>query len=567
MLLLSATLSVRPAQAQLFVRATLDGTQSGTGSLGQGTLYGQFSSDLKTLTYRITVAKLQDTITAAHFHFSANGSVIEPITFHGNTATGTWDIPDTLLKYFFTQGIYANVHTAAFRNGEIRGTLNMAQVLFTVALDSTLEGSGSTALGTGWFRLSQDTVTSLKYSITFAGLGTAYKAMHVHALPSGNVVHPLSAPDSGTASGVWSGFADSILTLLLRGQLYVNVHSMAFPNGEIRGTIMPSGDIPFVAAIDGSNADTSSHGTGTAWAVLNSDLSKITYSVTYAKLLGTYSASHFHTSTTGGVIHPVTFLGQTSTGQWTAPSDVNIQDLLQGRVYVNIHSSAALGGEINGTLHFYDGTFTTTLDGAQAGTSSTGRGTGWIHYGLSDNIPDYQVTFAGLTSTYTAAHFHIAPAGTVVFPLSFPDTATASGSWPLADTLMVALAEGNIYVNVHSTADRGGEIRGNFAEIPPVVASVAQSSPNSPGSFTLDQNYPNPFNPSTIISYRLSQSSPVSLKVYDLLGRVVATLVSGVQQAGAYRIVFDARSLASGLYFYRLQASNLTQVKKMILLK
>ncbi len=88
-----------------------------------------------------------------------------------------------------------------------------------------------------------------------------------------------------------------------------------------------------------------------------------------------------------------------------------------------------------------------------------------------------------------------------------------------------------------------------------------------PRNFELAQNYPNPFNPSTAISYQLPVASNVMLKVYDMLGREVATLVNARQEAGRYQIMFNATNLASGLYFYRLQAGNFVETKKMMLVK
>jgi len=88
-----------------------------------------------------------------------------------------------------------------------------------------------------------------------------------------------------------------------------------------------------------------------------------------------------------------------------------------------------------------------------------------------------------------------------------------------------------------------------------------------PDEFSLYQNYPNPFNPSTTISYSILASSFVTLKVYDVLGNEVATLVNAQKPEGSYEVKFNATGLPSGIYFYRLQANEFTQVKKMILLK
>jgi hypothetical protein len=86
-------------------------------------------------------------------------------------------------------------------------------------------------------------------------------------------------------------------------------------------------------------------------------------------------------------------------------------------------------------------------------------------------------------------------------------------------------------------------------------------------SFNLYQNYPNPFNPSTVISYRLPVTSNVTLKVYDVLGNEIATLVDEEKPAGEYEVEFVASRLPSGIYFYQLKVGSFLQTKKMMLLK
>jgi hypothetical protein len=100
----------------------------------------------------------------------------------------------------------------------------------------------------------------------------------------------------------------------------------------------------------------------------------------------------------------------------------------------------------------------------------------------------------------------------------------------------------------------------------PITAVEQQTV--APRTFTLSQNYPNPFNPSTTINYSLATDSHVMLAVYDVLGREVARLVDDMRQAGiAHRVTFDASRLASGVYYYRLQAGASSIVNKMILTK
>jgi hypothetical protein len=88
-----------------------------------------------------------------------------------------------------------------------------------------------------------------------------------------------------------------------------------------------------------------------------------------------------------------------------------------------------------------------------------------------------------------------------------------------------------------------------------------------PNEFGISQNYPNPFNPKTIINYALPKAGKVVMKVYDILGKEVVSLVDGFKQAGNYSVEFDATDLPSGVYFYTLRAENFAQSKKMLLIK
>jgi hypothetical protein len=99
------------------------------------------------------------------------------------------------------------------------------------------------------------------------------------------------------------------------------------------------------------------------------------------------------------------------------------------------------------------------------------------------------------------------------------------------------------------------------------VLGVGYRIPRSPDAFALDQNYPNPFNPSTSITYELPRASQVSLTVYDLLGRQVSVLVNERRDAGVHEVKFDGSNLASGVYFYRLQAGDFVQSKRLLILK
>jgi hypothetical protein len=107
----------------------------------------------------------------------------------------------------------------------------------------------------------------------------------------------------------------------------------------------------------------------------------------------------------------------------------------------------------------------------------------------------------------------------------------------------------------------------------PRTTGINNISSNTPGEYKLYQNYPNPFNPSANIRYQITNNIFVNLKVYDILGKEVATLVNEKQSPGTYEVTFDARlhgqgsSLSSGIYFYKLEAGNFSDIKRMVLIK
>jgi hypothetical protein len=96
---------------------------------------------------------------------------------------------------------------------------------------------------------------------------------------------------------------------------------------------------------------------------------------------------------------------------------------------------------------------------------------------------------------------------------------------------------------------------------------AATASSPAPVKYSLHQNYPNPFNPSTTITYEVPSATHVTITVYDMLGREVSVPVNDRREAGAYQVRFDGSNLASGVYFYRLQAGDYVATKKLLLMK
>ncbi|MBU2445511.1 MAG: T9SS type A sorting domain-containing protein [Bacteroidetes bacterium] len=140
------------------------------------------------------------------------------------------------------------------------------------------------------------------------------------------------------------------------------------------------------------------------------------------------------------------------------------------------------------------------------------------------------------------------------------------GSWTrestgLTDTRVQALVVSGL--NPFAGTYGSGVWRRPLSEI----TGIEDGRNNLPTSFSLQQNYPNPFNPTTKISFSIPEQSFVTLKVFDILGREVKTLVNELKHPGEYEIEFSANDLSSGVYIYKIQAGSFRDTKKMLLIR
>lgn len=211
----------------------------------------------------------------------------------------------------------------------------------------------------------------------------------------------------------------------------------------------------------------------------------------------------------------------------------------------------------------------TDMSGIQTENSSDiggGLNVGWIDDGdwleyqcTVQNTGEYFVNFR-IASASTEGKIRFLLDETEVFSRTIPVT----GGWQTWTTVstIVDIEKGNFKIKL--LAEKGG-FNLNWFEF--VTISDAESNNNLPISYSLYQNYPNPFNPSTKIKYSIPTAGNVKLKIYDVLGKEVKSLINEYKKAGSYEIEFNSVNLSTGIYFYKMTSGTFTATQKMVLVK
>ena len=437
-------------------------------------------------------------------------------------------------------------------------SINYPQTHFTANLTGDQENPAVTtsATGTGSFKL---TATGLEFDITVEGL--TFTAAHFHngAIGvNGGVVRTITPDFAGgkTASGIWTStdgepLTPGLITDLLAGNLYINVHTAAFGGGEIRGQVNLSSGTGFNANLDGDqeNPPVTTDATGTASLTITD--AGLEFSVTVEGL--TFTAAHFHNGAVGvngGVVRTITpdFAGgKTASGLWTSTdteplTPALIADLLAGNIYINVHTAANPGGEIRGQVIVKTTIIPVELTSFTADVSN---GVVVLNWSTATEINNqmFEIERRSKEGQFITIGY-VEGYGTTTEPqeYSYMDNSVGTG----------------IYYYKLKQIDYDGSFE---------YSDVVEVEVTAPIEFALYQNYPNPFNPSTTINYQIPELSNVTLKVYDVLGNEIKTIVNEEKQSGIYNVEFDATGLSSGIYLYRLQAGNFIETKKILLLK
>jgi hypothetical protein len=470
----------------------IEGPAAGTAALGL--------DDEGNLHFSLTVAGLSGPIAAAHFHGPApegeNAGVIFEITgaFDGNHAEGVWEgLTAEQLEDLFDGLLYLNVHTEANPGGEIRGQVHMnGNGVAHLSGENEVPPVEVDGAGTGVFKLMDE--GALWYNITVTNLTGPIAAAHFHGpateAESAGVIFAITETFDGLhAEGVWEGVTEEQFGYLLDGLVYVNVHTEANPGGEIRGQVVglelpeePPVEEPeepeFVAfgyaALSGANEVPAIEGpaTGTA-AVGLDDEGNLHFSLTVTGLSGPIAAAHFHgpapEGENAGVIFEITgaFDGNYAEGVWEGLTEEQLGYLYDGLLYLNVHTEAHPGGEIRGQVHMGpNGVALLNGESEVPPVEVDGVGTGVFKLVNGGTALWYNITATNLTGPIAAAHFH-GPATEeestgVIFAITETfDGLHAEGVWDgLTAVQLGYLLDGLVYVNIHTEANPGGEIRG-----------------------------------------------------------------------------------------------------------
>lgn len=594
LMLFTAVYTYGQVNGKLLVAAKMSGLQEvpvvstpGTGVAGLFLTPGRDS-----LFINITMANLSGPITGIHIHEApegVNGGVVKDLmpylkgTHISAVLTGA-DVNASFIAKLLAGRFYVNAHTAANPNGEIRGQLKLES---EYAFWGTLEGSqevpstGSTA--TGWVAasLSHDKSMVNVWAV-WRGLTGPATSAHFHAAPAGSngsVVLDLSSQISGNTI-VATMPAGAIANDLLAGNIYLNVHTAAFPNGEIRAQMMMSDKLNFVAWIDAGQEvpPTSAVGKGLAFIRVNTTMDSIWYNILVDSLSGPITGAHFHDGVRGFSGNVIINIGSgvngniisgVATGTAAGVTMANINKMMMGQTYINVHTAANASGEVRGQVMPMARTgFIVVFNGKQIAPTPihTGAvGSGIISVDpLASNI-HYMFVLNGLSGPVTTAYIANAAVGfngTQVVDISsrFAKTGTSDSAsgyiTGLSQANILELMNGRMYVIINTAANPTGEIRGQVTNEGVVYVSTA--SIWNP-VYTPVNVFPNPAIASLYVADETADGE-VAVKVTDIQGREVINYTAEVNAGEGIHVNVDG--LSRGMYILHIQSGDVIKTAR-----
>lgn len=468
--------------------------------------------ELTELEYYIVYDSLSGPVSGAHFHqaaFGANGGVVidmsDNISPTGNYISGTTLLTVDILNTLLEGGYYMNLHTAVNPGGEIRGQVYpYAREGYIIELNGGQEVPAVTTSGGGVGLVSIDRdETSAHYMFVVNGLEGTFSAAHFHnAGPgvNGGVIYDItdSFNDFGGADGYWdadSNPAFDASPLFRSGKVYANVHTSAHQGGEIRGNVIRSsnlfGELPFdphfsdhlllAAMISGTEVvpPVTTTAIGLATLYFDADKTKAKINITATGLSGPITGVDIYEGdfgSNGTVLYSLVNVGNRVQMDITNITALELTSIMNNATYVSIKTAAHPDGEIRGQLGLeQDITFYATMSGGNEVPEvvTDALGLAVIHYTAGQLSIDIDAQLTGLSGDITGAHLHNAATGAngpVILDLEpFLEGNRISGRTDMSVENLLAIFSGTVYINVHTTNNTSGEIRGQLNFLPGVT--------------------------------------------------------------------------------------------------
>jgi hypothetical protein len=537
------------------------------------------------------------TLNGIHLHAGAagtNGGVEVDLTpyLSNNTIqtvlTGS-NLPASLVENMIQGNIYLNAHTSNNANGEIRGQVKLET---DFAYRSLLNGmkevpsSASNATGLGYFDLSLNK-NRMDFAISAAGLSGEITGAHLHvgsATVAGGVAIDLSSFISGNTlvGNVNVASVENFIDSLEKGSVYINIHTASFPNGEIRSQLTSDKDVTFDSFLNTASETTPPTTTtarGTAYFSINPQFTTLTYEVQATDLTGAIMGAHLHQGAAGTAGPVITDLssgvnGNRISGTITGADLTQelIHDLLNGNIYLNIHTAANANGEIRGQVsRLTREGYSINMTGSQEvpGVSTDANGGGIVSISRDRNNVHVMLVAQNLSGAVGGAHFHNAAAGMngdVMYDLSsffsgtenFDDAygyLTSDDATPFVIADEAKFRNNQVYVNIHTMTNPTGEIRGQVLR-GSECNSISTAGIRELNTESTIQVYPNPTTGGLTVSLENFQGNE-QLTLTDLYGKVIQIIAPN-----SSKTAINMTNVQAGIYILKVNGTQSVRIVK-----
>lgn len=544
-----------------------------------------FNDDYTMATINATVSGLSSAFTGAHIHLGdpgTNGDVVFNFTdeYNQGRLQSTFAVTNNDVATFIDGGYYLNIHTESNPGGELRGNLALeAAETFIAFATGDEEVPSVDTEGVAIASLFYTSNTNvLEVRVQASKLSGPITGIHLHAGnpgENGDVVENLTPFLVGNTVNVKLQAGDYI-DALRNGGIYLNVHTEANPSGEVRSNFFIPEGIYFDAFLGGSQEvpAVDSESFGYAVGLASSDLSVLEIAVITDNLSGPITGAHFHNGAlgeNGDVVVNLTDLVSDNlivTNEDIALTPELLSSYLSGNLYLNIHTDTYPSGEIRGQAYrtARDGYAYDICQDQEVGdvvNAGNASGSGMLAFNRDYDEMHLMVVANELSSEFQGAHIHNAPVGEdgdVVF--NFSDSWANGGAFlyitdEFTSELAGQIQSENAYVNVHTTNNPAGELRGQIVKELTCPLDVGTIEVN--GEILEALVYPNPT--ATDITLQLAGDERLydgaTLIVSDINGRQLRQQTVSQEYTTIATNDFD-----SGVYFITIRGAAYTHTMK-----